>query len=472
MEFDAGLAYHAVIAAFVQPQQVAAAGAAPPGSAPGASAPDARTAWSVPHRAARQPTGAAAVAARATRLDDLPPEILRQIATYTPFDDIGSLSTVARHTYYALWDSRRSWLCCERADNVRQLDSSRAHQLLDEIEYIGGAPVLRAAPLQALWPRIPELPQQYQPHAYKRIFEMANRLPTHVALPILEGVIGTLPGLAVEHRLPLYDFVYAAVERSNVDRGRLWAMLAWSLGCLPVDPQHFEREYSVFLNRLPSLDATAQARLLTQLALLLRGFCDNGVHSQATLAGYHRLVYDWVQRLPPSLQGMPVGALAHVIWLLPEPQMSAHYADLRRLTQALPDLQLGHAMRHLPAALAMLPPQHHTAEFALLESMVNRIPAQHREAVALGLLEGSIGLGEALSKRGWQLALRLLDNGDSMQLFAVLDDLAERELLPLLSGQQWADAVDEILQFCERNRLGETDRTMLLDFIARHGTDR
>ncbi|WP_338925772.1 F-box domain-containing protein [Mycetohabitans endofungorum] len=466
MDFDLIHACSAVVTHCVQQQQVSVAGAAPPGVTGGS----ALAALSAGQRAAQQPAGSAA--RRTTTLQDLPPEIIRQIATHSSFDDIGSLSSTTRRNYHALWDVRHSWLCCQRADNVRRLDSRRTQELLDEIERIDGEPMLWAAPLEALWPRIPELPRQYRAQAYKRIFDMAGRVPTHASLPIRKGMIGTISGLPAEDQLPMYDFVHVAIEKSGAGHDQLWSSLAWLLRCLPLDPPRFEREYSAFVSRLASLDVPAQSELIAQLVTLLPGFCEDDPDESATLARYHRLMQDWVQRLPRSYQGAPIGALAHMIWLLPAQQMPAHYVQLRSLTEALPDDQLGPVLRRLPTALVLLPQQYHAAEFALLEPLVSRVRPDHREAVAVGLLESTIGLIDAtLSRRVWHNALQLLDGCDDTCLFNVVDELAYQQLVPLLSMQQWEDAKSELLAFIERNPLSDAARTKLLDFVSMTGPE-
>ncbi|MCG1043242.1 F-box domain-containing protein [Mycetohabitans sp. B8] len=463
MDFDSIHACNAVVTQCVQQQQVSAAGAAPPG----VTASGALAALSAGQRAAQQPAGFAA--RRATTFQDLPPEIIRQIATYTPFDDIGSLSSTTRRTYYALWHVRRSWLCHQRADNVHQLDLRSTQELLDEIERIGESR-LGATSLEVLWPRIPELPRQYRAQAYKRIFDMAGRVPTHAGLPIRKGMIGTIPGLPAEDQLPMYDFVHVAIEKSGAGHDPLWASLAWLLRCLPLDPPRFEREYSAFVSRLASLDVPAQSELIEQLVTLLPGFCEDDPAESATLARYHRLMQDWVQRLPRSYQGAPIGALAHMIWLLPAQHMPAHYMQLRSLAEALPDDQLGPVLRRLPTALVLLPQQYHAAEFALLEPLARRVRPDQYEAAVVGLLESTVGLDDTtLSRSVWRNALQLLDGCDDACLFNVVDELVYQQLVPLLSIQQWEGAKSELLAFIERNPLSDAARTKLLDFISMTG---
>ncbi|MCG1019307.1 MULTISPECIES: hypothetical protein [Burkholderiaceae] len=461
MDFDSIHAYSAVADHYMLQQQIAVVGAAPP-SLIGSSALAV-----LPARQCAAQQSVSSAPRRATTFEDLPPEIMRRIAAHTSFDDMGSLSSATRRTYHALQDMRRSWLCYQRADNVYRLDSRRTQALLDEIERIDGEAILRAAPLEVLWPRIPELPQQHRAQTYKRIFDMAGRLPTHASLLIRKGMIGTIPGLPVQEQVPMYDFVHAAIEKSDAaGHGQLWASLAWLLRCLPLDPPRFEREYSAFISRLASLDAPAQAELIVQLVMLLPGFYEDSPDESATLASYHRLMQDWVQRLPPAYRGAPIGALAHMIWLLPAEQMPAHYAQLRSLTEALPDDQIGLVLRRLPTALVLLPQQHHAAEFTLLEPLISRVRPEHREAVTLGLLESTVGLDDAtLSRWAWRKAFQLLDSCDDTCLSTVVDELAHQQLVPLLPMQQWEDAKHEILAFIERHPLSDAARAKLLDFV-------
>lgn len=156
-----------------------------------------------------------------------------------------------------------------------------------------------------------------------------------------------------------------------------------------------------------------------------------------------------------------------MIWLLPVEQMPALYTQLRSLTEALPDDQIGLALRRLPTALVLLPQQYHAAEFALLEPLVSRIRPEHCEAVTLGLLESTVGLDDAtLYKWVWRKAFQLLDGCDDTCLSNVVDELVHQQLVPLLSVQQWEDAKREILAFIERNPLSDAARTQLLDFVS------
>lgn len=407
---------------------------------------------------------------RATTYHDLPAEILQEIAAHVSFDDIGSLSTATRRTYCALREKRLSWLCCQRADNVYELDFESVQQLLGEIDRIRAEPALRAAPLEALWPRIPQLPDQQQLEAFKRVFEAAGRVPT-LGWRIQKDMIGTILELSPRHQLDLYHFAYAAAEQGGAEQGSLWAALAWLLRCLSLKPLHFESEFLALLNRLPSLDVSAQADLIVQLAVLLPNFYDNGTHSNETLMAYYRVVYEWVQRVPASHRGAPLGMLANQIWLLPDAQVPAHYANLRRLTQWLPDHQLGGALRYLPVALETLPSEQHADEIALLEPIIQRVLPEQRTVVALGLLEGATGLNESLSRRVWQRALRLLDGGNEGDVLSVLSEINERHLIPLLSEQQWEDARAEIMAYVERNLLSEATRARLFDYIEEEDID-
>jgi hypothetical protein len=153
-----------------------------------------------------------------------------------------------------------------------------------------------------------------------------------------------------------------------------------------------------------------------------------------------------------------------MIWALPAEHRAVHYADLRHLTLSLPDHQLGEALHYLPSALAVLPTEQQAHELSLLEPAIQRALPEHRIWVALGLLESTTKLNEALSSQLWRRGLRLLDGGDETDVLLVLEEMDDR-FIPFLPAQQWENAKNEILAFVERNSLSEDARAELLEYL-------
>lgn len=445
---------------------------------PAAAAPPRPPGLTVPASAGERPssmTGAAAGSAsrpmmhwatnrtsRPTTYHDLPLEIIQQLADHVPFDNIGNLSTVDRRTYRALQERRLSWLCCRRANSARDMDLASMQQLFAEIERIHAEPTLRAEPLDALWPRLSDLPEEQQLAAFQRFFEAAGRVPRQ-GLQIQKDMVQSILNFSDRLQRPLYEFAYADAERRSREQGSTWAAVASLLRCRSISGSRYENEYQAFLGRLPALDAAGQADLLVELTKLLPGLRREAQAETKTIE-YYRILQQWVQRLPASHQGAVIGMLANMIWVLPAEHRVMHYADLRQLTLLLPDHQLGEALRYLPTALAVLPIEQHEHELLLLEPAIRRALPEHRIWVALGLLESTTKLNEALSSQLWQRALRLLDGGDETDVLLVLEEMDDR-FIPFLPAQQWENAKNEIRAFVERNPLSEDARAELLEYL-------
>lgn len=445
---------------------------------PTTAAPPHPPGLTVPASAGGQPsstTGAAAGSAsrptmhwatnrtsRPTTYHDLPPEIIQQLAAHLPFNDIGNLATVDRRTYRGLQERRLSWLCCRRAHYAREMDLASMQQLLAEIERIHAEPMLRAEPLDALWPRLSDLPEEQQLGAFQRFFEAAGRVPRQ-GLPIQKDMIRSILNFSDRLQRPLYEFAYADAERRSREQGSTWAAVASLLRCGSIGGARYENEYQAFLGRLPALDAAGQAELLVELTKLLPGL-RRDAHAQTKTIEYYRILQQWVQRLPASHRGAVIGMLANMIWALPAEHRAVHYADLRHLTLSLPDHQLGEALHYLPSALAVLPTEQQAHELSLLEPAIQRALPEHRIWVALGLLESTTKLNEALSSQLWQRGLRLLDGGDETDVLLVLEEMDDR-FIPFLPAQQWENAKNEILAFVERNPLSEDARAELLEYL-------
>lgn len=399
---------------------------------------------------------------RPTTYHDLPPEIIQQLADHVPFGDIGNLATVDRRTYRALQERRLSWLCCRRARYAREMDLASMQQLLAEIECIYAEPTLRVEPLDALWPRLADLPEEQQLAAFQRFFEAAGRVPRQ-GLQIQKEMIRSILNFPNRLQRPLYEWVYADAERRSREQGSTWAAVASLFRCSFSTASRYESEFQAFLGRLPALDVTGQADLLVELAMLLPGM-RRGEHADAKIVQYYGMLQQRVQRLPASHRGAAIGMLAHVIWALPVEHRAVHYADLRHLTLSLPDHQLGDALHYLPSVLGVLPIEQQAHELSLLEPAIQRALPEHRIWVALGLLEGAVKLSEALSSQLWRRALRLLDGGDEADVLLVLEEIDDR-FIPFLPAQQWENAKNEIRAFVERNPLSEDARAELLGYL-------
>lgn len=404
---------------------------------------------------------------RPTTYRDLPPEIIQQVADYLPFYLIGDLSTVDRRTYHVLREQRLRYLCYARAMRLgeRTFNLTSVLQLLAEIERIRVNPALRAEPLRTLGWLILDLPDAQKPTAFSLIFEAADRMPQKQRLQLQKAMIKLISDCPAPQRLKMYNFSYAMAERRGREQDNTWAELASLLECLPIDPSQFESEYRVFLNRLPNLGTTGQADLITKLAELLLRLHWNVNETKA--AEYYGILQQWAQRLPPSHQGAPIGALAETIWVVPDSQRPGYFSNMRRMTLSLPNHQLGSALRNLPCALKYLPSALHAYEFSLLETTIQRVEPSQRSMAAFGLILSAVMLKDTLPlKHIWQLALRLLDGGDETDVVDVLEAVKDMCLMLRLTSEQKRDFKIEIMDFIERNKLTQNTHTSLLRHIA------
>jgi hypothetical protein len=430
---------------------------------------------------------------RPTTYHDLPPEILQRVAAHMPLYDIPDLSAVDRRTYHALKEWRLSWFCTRNADEVRLPDLASVQRLLAEIKRIRAEPTLRAKPLQTLSKQLSGLPEEQQTAAFQQVFEAAGRVPRQglqLQKNMIESIVCFQRG---------YELAYADAERRHPEQGSTWAALASVRKEFPIDPLQFATEYRAFVSRLPALNPAEQAELIVELAKLLIEFVPNHYPTATTIAELYETLTQWVQRLPVSYRGAPIGALADSIWLLSEEQKSLYYANLRHWTLSLPDHQLGEALRYLSSSIADLPSAQQAHELSRLEPIIERVLPEQRALVSIGLIRSTLGLDEGLAKQAglralslldssneaiqrmpseqrallvqelifstvrlnevdealsqqvWQRALRALDNCDPGDVFKVFFEFEHGTAILLFSDQQWKDAKTEIRAFIERN---------------------
>lgn len=418
------------------------------------------------------------LASRPTTYHDLPAEILQQVADYMPPDDIGNLSAVNSQTYHALQERRLSWLCRQRISHAGALDRTSVQQLLTEIERIR-ADSLRAELLQALWHRA-RRQFEVKPEVFIAIFQAAGRVPKQ-GLQVQKDMIESIRGIPIQYQRNLYRFVYADAERRSPEQGSTWGAVA---SMLPIygrtPPSHLqfeapqiESEYRALLSRLTTLDTSGQAELIMALAEVLGAFslyCPSPKYhgyrydvASATILELYETLFQWTQRLPASHRGAPIGALADRVLMLPEAQRPVYLAHLRHLTLSLPDHQLGSALRYLPGALMMLlPPDQHAHELSLLEPALQRVLPAQRALAALGLLDETSRLNDALFKQVWQRAMRLLDGSNGVGIAEAFYDIHLRIGLNL-NNQQWEIASTEIKAFFERNQFDQVTRNEMMD---------
>ncbi|MEJ2769251.1 F-box domain-containing protein [Mycetohabitans sp. B46] len=404
---------------------------------------------------------------RPTTYRDLPPEIIQRVAGYVPFGSISDLATVDRRTYHVLREQRLRYLCYARALHLRDsnFDLASVLQVLAEIERIRANPALRAEPLSMLGELILDLPDAQQPTAFSLIFEAADRMPKKQRLQIQKEMIELISDCPAPQRRKMYNFAYAIAERRGREQDNTWAELASLLEYLSIDRSRFESEYRVFLNRLPNLSVAGQADLITKLAALLARL--SYYVDKAKFIEYYEILQQWVQRLPQSHQGAPIGALAEAMWAIPEAQRPEYFTNIRLMTLSLPNHQLGSALRYLPYALMLLPSDLHAYEFSLLETAIQRVEPSQRAAVAFGLLWGTLRLENTLLfKQVWQRALRLLDGGDEMDVVDVLEAMKKYSFTWESSPVKKKNIEIEIMAFVERNDLTQQTRAFLLDYTA------
>ncbi|MEJ2768836.1 hypothetical protein [Mycetohabitans sp. B46] len=238
---------------------------------------------------------------------------------------------------------------------------------------------------------------------------------------------------APQQRVELFDFAQAIAEQHRDGHQNLWASLASALSCLPLWPSQFAARYQALLGRLPSLGQTQQAELIVVLATQLSAL-RNGSHGAALdVSTEYKILQDWTRRLPPSLQGAPVGALAAAVSELSDAQRPFRYAE----------------MRQLALGLATLPTARHADELSTLESTLLhasppvRIQAVHR------LIKTTPRLHGTLSQQIWQRALRLLEAGgtDGVDALEVLDATRRDGVISMLGKGQRENAVMETRAF-------------------------
>ncbi|MCF7694673.1 F-box domain-containing protein [Mycetohabitans sp. B2] len=438
-----------------------------------------------PQPAASPPSSALVntLTSRPTTFHDLPAEILQQVADQMPAHDIGNLATVNSQTYHALQERRLGWLCHKRISHIAPLDRTgteihnraAVQQLLTEIERIRAEPV-RAELLQTLWQRA-KIQHEVKPEVFKAVFQAAGRLPKQ-GLQVQKDMIQSILGTPLQYQHTLYKFVYADAERRSPEQGSTWGAIASMLpfyGRIPpvwLDASQIESRYRAFLSRLPALNTSEQAELITVLAKVLAAFSLSGSSfdyfsyrydlENATILELYETLFQWMQRLPASHRGAPIGALANRVSMLPEAQRPVYFAHLRHLTLSLPDHQLGSALRYLPGALVrVIPPNQQAYELSLLEPALQRVPPAQRALATLGLLEETPQLNDALSKQVWQRAMRLLDGSNGPDIVKVIHRI---HIIGLRSNQQqWEDARTEIKAFFERNRFDEATRNAMLN---------
>ncbi|WP_235091393.1 MULTISPECIES: F-box domain-containing protein [Burkholderiaceae] len=403
----------------------------------------------------------------------MPAEILQQVADHMPADDIGNLSTVNSQTYQALQERRLSWLCHQRISHISALNRTSVQQLLIEIERIG-TDFLRAELLQALWLRIKK---QYvvKPEVFIPVFQAAGRIPKQ-GLQVQKDMIKGIRAIPIQHQRNMYRFVYADAERRSPEQGSTWGAVASLLDSYvyeaQFDPPQIESEYRAFLGRLPALDTSGQAELIAALATQLGAFSNrpspeypphSNAFTSATIIELYETLFQWMQRLPASHRGAPIGELANRVWMLPKAQRPVYLAHLRHLTLSLPDHQLGSALHYLPGAVMMLlPPDQHAHELSLLEPALQRVLPAQRDLVVLGLLEETSRLNDVLLKQVWQRAMRLLDGSKGPGIAEAFHHIHIWTGLKL-NSQQWEAAKTEMKAFFARNQFDQATYNEMLN---------
>lgn len=396
-----------------------------------------------------------------TAYDDLPPEVIQQIASHLSGDDIAQLSALNQRSYRILHERRLAWRGCRRADTV--VDLASLQQLLDETQDIQFEPSLRTDPIVALWYRLPRLPAGERPEAFKRLFRAADKVPRHGHV-IQQVMSVSIAQYAPHQRVELFDFVQAIAEQHRSGHQHLWASLASTLSSLPLQPSQFVARYQALLDRLPSLGQTQQAELIAALATQLSALRDGSHGAAPNVSTQYGILQDWTRRLPPSLQGAPVGALAAAVGELPEAQRPFRYADMQQLALELPSEQLIIALQKLLLGLAALPTARHADELSKLESALLREPLPVRVQAVRRLLDITPRLYSTLSRQIWQRALRLLDGGgtDGVDALKVLEAARRDGVITMLGKGERQNAAMETIAFVQRNRLTQQAGAALL----------
>ncbi|WP_338927212.1 F-box protein (plasmid) [Mycetohabitans endofungorum] len=396
-----------------------------------------------------------------TTYDDLPPEVIQQIASYLSCDDIAQLSALNQRSYGILRERRLAWRNCRRAETV--VDLASLQQLLDDTQDLQFEPSLRTDPVVALWYRLPWLPAAERPEAFKRLFRAADGIPRHGHV-IQQLMIVSIAQYAPQQRVELFDFVQAIAEQHRNGHQNLWASLASTLSCLPLGPSQFAARYQALLGRLPSLGQTQQAELIAVLAAQLSVLRDSSHGAALDVSMEYGILQDWTRRLPPSLQGAPVGALAAAVSGLPDAQRPFRYADMQQLALGLPSEQLMITLQQLLLGLATLPAAQHANKLSMLESALLRTPPPVRIQAVHRLIETTPRLHGTLSRQIWQRALRLLDGSDTngVDALEVLDAARRDGVINMLGKGQRQNAVRETIAFVQRNHLTKQAGAALL----------
>lgn len=398
-----------------------------------------------------------------TAYGDLPAELILKIASHVGSDDIAHLSVVDRRSRDILRERRICWSCCKRANT--SVDLASMQQLLNEIDSIQEEPSLRFDPVAALWFRLHSLPAAEQTEAFKRLFNAAARIPRH-GHRLQELMIESIAKFAREQQIELFDFAYAAAEQRRADQPGLWLALASTLTCLPLWSPQFTMRYQALVGRLASMEQSQQAELVALLAGQLFALQDDPDHAGMTSSAEYATLQLLAQRLPASLQGAPVGALAAAVWALPNTERQLRYTEMRRLALSLPHEQLIIALHPLLAGLSALPPTHHANELSVLESALIRMTLPLRIQAASQLIESTPMLERDLSKQVWRHALRLMDGAAETDVLNVIVSAANRRIIAKLSDEQWHDALIETMDFVQRNYFTKRASVAIVAYLA------
>ncbi len=340
------------------------------------------------------------------------------------------------------------------------------NQLLNEMDGTLADPAQHVEPLDALRQRLQALPEAEQGEAFKQLFAAAQRIPKHglqiqKAQKALMLMFRYLPWY---QRLEVFDFAHALVAQRGPEQDNVWPALAIGLIDFNIGSPEFIERYQALLARLPSLNMSQQAELISALSGLLGHLHSDRAHP--SLTAQYAILCEQALRLPPAYQGVAVGALAKNTWVLPKTEQSVRYAQMRDLALSLPDEQWGIALRHLPVAgIEALPPDQHAQELALFERHLARVPPAQREGAALGLLSSIRYLDEALSQRVWPQGLDLINGRGEAALLRLLTGLQTYSVFVTINDQKLLFAKAQVIEFMEANRFSEAARARILDSV-------
>ncbi|WP_338860923.1 hypothetical protein [Mycetohabitans rhizoxinica] len=398
---------------------------------------------------------------RPTTYHDLPSELIQQIGDYVPVQDVENFSTVDRRTYHAMQTRRLVYSYWQRANQAVSLAS--VNQLLNEMDGTLADPVQHVEPLDTLRQRLQALPEAEQGEAFKRLFAAAQRIPKH-GLQIQKALMRMFRYLPWSQRLEVFDFAHALVAQREPEQDNVWPALAIGLFDFNIGSPEFIERYQAILARLPSLNVSEQAELISVLSGLLGHLHSDMTHPSQS--AQYAFLCEQALRLPPSYQGVAVGALAVSTWVLPKTEQPVRYAQMRDLALSLPDEQWGIALRHLPTAgIEALPLDQHAQELALFERHLARVPAAQREGAALGLLSSVRYLDEALSQRVWPQGLALINGRGEAALLRLLTGLDTYSVFVTINDRKLLFAKAQVIEFMEANRFSEAARARILDSV-------